>query len=122
MLMADGASSEHGLPHRLSCPVLHAHDGARDEGSLRGEIFSLDRLEEHARVVARSHGAPSLQVPSQPLLATFAATKQRPRVEFDIADASLRGGRRGANEVEGATRHDEWLQLGRWRLGRFRLQ
>ena len=51
---------EHLIPHAraLPCPMLDVAPGAADEGPVRGEIFSLDRLEEHAVDVARAHGSP----------------------------------------------------------------
>ncbi|MEJ7728092.1 MAG: hypothetical protein WKG00_02655, partial [Polyangiaceae bacterium] len=50
------------------------HEEAQD-GPTRGELFSADRLVEHARQLAAAHGEPSITIPVRPLLATFEATK-----------------------------------------------
>src|SRR5438270_13890284 len=57
-----------------ACPVLRPADPYADDTPIRGEIYSLERLEEHAGAVARAQGPASLQSRPQPLLERLADT------------------------------------------------
>ena len=64
---------------------------AGDDGPVRGEIFSLDRLGAHAVEVARAHGEPSLEVHPRPLLARFQITKKAIERTYQVlADLNTR--------------------------------
>ncbi len=72
------------------------------ETPARAEIFSPDRLEEHAVEVASAHGRPSLEVRAHPLLASFQLTKKA------LEDAYQTIAGRAGQKPE-ATPAEEWL-------------
>src|SRR5438094_7422230 len=67
----DGVDAAVGAP---TCPVLRPADPYADDTPIRGEIYSLERLEEHAGAVAHAHGPASLRSRPQPLLERLADT------------------------------------------------
>jgi cyclic beta-1,2-glucan synthetase len=64
-------------PSPIGCPGL---DGSRqwdDPSCLRGDIFSAERLTEHAQELARAHGEVSLRIPAGRLSARIRAARDR---------------------------------------------
>ncbi len=88
--------------HGRACPGLQDEATWDNPELLRGEIFTADRLTEHAKEVARAHGKPATHLTQGPLRRRFAEARQR------IADAYgvLFRSREGARAPSPA---EEWL-------------
>jgi len=73
-----------------------------EAAALRGPILSPERLADHAKKLAHSHGVPSSRVTPGPLRARFAAARARVREAYEVLLAS-------ANELREPSPAEEWL-------------
>ena len=84
------------------CPGLKPGENWDRPEALRGELYTEERLAEHAMELARAHGQPSLRATAGPLRQRFAAAKARIRQAYDILARDERS-RRDPSPAE------EWL-------------
>ena len=67
-----------------SCPGLRPSERWDQPAALRGDIYTAERLADHAVELALAHGLPSKQATPGPLRQRFAAAKARIREAYDI--------------------------------------
>ncbi|MGC4087889.1 MAG: glucoamylase family protein [Polyangiaceae bacterium] len=88
--------------HESVCPGLQSAAHWDGPEALRGELYTAERLAEHAIELGRAHGRPSLRATAGPLRQRFAAAKARIREAYDILARDERS-RRDPSPAE------EWL-------------
>ena len=96
-LTSSGRQSQHP-----TCAGLHPSENWDSPEALRGELYTAERLAEHAIELARSHGQPSMRATAGPLRQRFSAAKARIRQAYDILARDERS-RRDPSPAE------EWL-------------
>jgi cyclic beta-1,2-glucan synthetase len=84
------------------CPGLKSSESWDRPEALRGELYTEERLAEHAIELARAHGQPSMRATAGPLRQRFAQAKARVRQAYEILARNERG-RRDPSPAE------EWL-------------
>jgi cyclic beta-1,2-glucan synthetase len=84
------------------CPGLKSSESWDGPEALRGELYTEERLAEHAIELARAHGQPSMRATAGPLRQRFAQAKARVRQAYEILARDERG-RRDPSPAE------EWL-------------
>ena len=84
------------------CPGLSRDLAWDDPAWLRGDLYTAERLEEHAAEIARAQGAPSQAVTAGPLRERFTAARDRVNHAYRILE-------RGAPAKRELTPAEEWL-------------
>jgi len=84
------------------CAGLSLDERWDDPAELRGEIYTAERLTEHAAEIARAQGAPSLAVPAGPLRARIVAARGRIREAYTTLA-------REAKKHRDSSPAEEWL-------------
>ncbi len=77
------------MPAQAACLGLVESATWDDPPALRGEIYAADQLADHAVIVARSHGTPTLGVRPGPLRKRFADARTRLSRAYEVLSRSL---------------------------------
>jgi cellobiose phosphorylase len=99
---AAGPEGAAPLSGEAPCPGLEAGAQWDDPSLLRGEIYVVDHLSQHAAAVARSHGAPSRAVRTGLLWQRFSRTRSAIREAYRVLVGRV-------TDAEEPSPAEEWL-------------